>query len=197
MFWRIQNPLSILLQWLRRPKAIQRQIWKISLIVRYTKSPLEYRMRAWLLVFVTCSYVLSIWHSPAQPLLSGADFAAAQLDFVPLSLRDVKLQKSEVAWSDIGGMWWPTLPFSTENAKNFTGLHETRRVLRETLEWPTKYGPIFAQSSLRLRSGSVPSSNPSASLSYTPFQASFVWIPRLWENPAGICSCEGMWSQFH
>ena len=39
-----------------------------------------------------------------QPLLSGADFAAAQLDFVPLSLRDVKLQKSDVAWSDIGGM---------------------------------------------------------------------------------------------
>ena len=35
------------------------------------------------------------------------------------------------------------------------GLHETRRVLRETLEWPTKYGPIFAQSPLRLRSGYV------------------------------------------
>ena len=35
------------------------------------------------------------------------------------------------------------------------GLHETRRVLRETLEWPTKYAPIFAQSPLRLRSGSV------------------------------------------
>jgi peroxin-1 len=28
-------------------------------------------------------------------------------------------------------------------------------VLRETLEWPTKYGPIFAQSPLRLRSGCV------------------------------------------
>lgn len=59
-------------------------------------------MRIWLLV---------LYHSPlcvnltfVQPLLSGADFAAAQLDFVPLSLRDVKLQKSEVAWSDIGGM---------------------------------------------------------------------------------------------
>lgn len=35
--------------------------------------------------------------------LSGADFDAAQVDFVPLSLRDVKLQKSDVAWSDIGG----------------------------------------------------------------------------------------------
>ncbi|KAJ3508041.1 hypothetical protein NLJ89_g5972 [Agrocybe chaxingu] len=67
--------------------------------------------------------------------LTQADFAAAQVDFVPLSLRDVKLEKSDVAWSDIGG------------------LHETRRVLRETLEWPTKYGPIFKQSPLRLRSG--------------------------------------------
>lgn len=35
--------------------------------------------------------------------LSGADFDTAQVDFVPLSLRDVKLQKSDVAWSDIGG----------------------------------------------------------------------------------------------
>lgn len=35
------------------------------------------------------------------------------------------------------------------------GLHETKRTLRETLEWPTKYGPIFAQSPLRLRSGCV------------------------------------------
>ncbi|KAG6889103.1 hypothetical protein C0995_003672 [Termitomyces sp. Mi166 len=68
-------------------------------------------------------------------VLSPADFTTAQVNFTPHSLRDVKLQKSDVAWSDIGG------------------LHETRRVLRETLEWPTKYGPIFAQSPLRLRSG--------------------------------------------
>ncbi|KZT01895.1 AAA-domain-containing protein [Laetiporus sulphureus 93-53] len=67
--------------------------------------------------------------------LLHADFASAQVDFVPLSLRDVKLQKSEVEWADVGG------------------LRETKRVLRETLEWPTKYGPIFAQSPLRLRSG--------------------------------------------
>ncbi|KAJ7594598.1 P-loop containing nucleoside triphosphate hydrolase protein [Mycena floridula] len=72
-------------------------------------------------------------HKPTS--LTLADFDTAQLDFVPLNLRDVKLQKSTVGWSDIGG------------------LHEVRRVLRETLEWPTKYGPIFAQSPLRLRSG--------------------------------------------
>ncbi|KAF5321496.1 hypothetical protein D9619_001501 [Psilocybe cf. subviscida] len=67
--------------------------------------------------------------------LTQVDFTDAQVDFVPLSLRDIKLEKSDVAWSDIGG------------------LHETRRMLRETLEWPTKYGPIFKQSPLRLRSG--------------------------------------------
>ncbi|KAJ3522651.1 hypothetical protein NM688_g8845 [Phlebia brevispora] len=70
-----------------------------------------------------------------QPILTMDDFTTAQVDFVPLSLRDVKLQKSDIVWSDIGG------------------LSETKKVLRETLEWPTKYGPIFAQSPLRLRSG--------------------------------------------
>lgn len=67
--------------------------------------------------------------------LTMADFVKAQEGFTPLSLRDVKLEKSSVAWSDIGG------------------LAETRRVLRETLEWPTKYAAIFASCPLRLRSG--------------------------------------------
>ncbi|KAI0796078.1 AAA-domain-containing protein [Abortiporus biennis] len=70
-----------------------------------------------------------------QPTLANSDFVKAQADYVPLSLRDVKLQKSDTSWADIGG------------------LKETRRVLRETLEWPTKYGPIFRQSPLRLRQG--------------------------------------------
>ena len=38
-----------------------------------------------------------------QTTLTPADFSAAQVDFVPHSLRDVKLQKSEIAWADIGG----------------------------------------------------------------------------------------------
>ncbi|KAK4055252.1 Peroxisome biosynthesis protein pex1 [Microbotryomycetes sp. JL201] len=67
--------------------------------------------------------------------LGYEDFISAQAGFVPLSLRDVKLQKSETQWADIGG------------------LHETRQTLRETLEWPTKYGAIFASCPLRLRSG--------------------------------------------
>ncbi|KAH9996691.1 P-loop containing nucleoside triphosphate hydrolase protein [Russula compacta] len=67
--------------------------------------------------------------------LTAVDFKAAQVDFVPLSLRDVPLQKSAVEWADIGG------------------LAMTRQMLRETLEWPTKYAAIFTQSPLRLRSG--------------------------------------------
>ncbi|PVF92751.1 AAA-domain-containing protein [Serendipita vermifera] len=67
--------------------------------------------------------------------LTVQDFESAQANYTPLSVRDLKLQKSEVEWADIGG------------------LHETRRVLRETLEWPTKYAAIFAKCPLRLRSG--------------------------------------------
>ncbi|TRM69216.1 P-loop containing nucleoside triphosphate hydrolase protein [Schizophyllum amplum] len=70
-----------------------------------------------------------------ETVLTSTDFDEAHKGFTPLSLRDVKLEKSETVWADIGG------------------LGETKRVLRETLEWPTKYGPIFAQSPLRLRSG--------------------------------------------
>lgn len=71
--------------------------------------------------------------------LTMDSFHAALSTFVPLSLRDVKLQKSEVQWSDIGG------------------LKEVRSVLRETLEFPTKYAAIFANCPLRLRSGCVES----------------------------------------
>ncbi|BGP52636.1 Peroxisome biosynthesis protein pex1 [Rhodotorula sphaerocarpa] len=73
--------------------------------------------------------------APAALTLTPEDFSTAQQGFVPLSLRDVKLQKSEVQWADIGG------------------LVEARKTLRETLEWPTKYGAIFASCPLRLRSG--------------------------------------------
>jgi hypothetical protein len=39
----------------------------------------------------------------AQVALTSADFKAAQIDFVPLSLKDIPLQKSTVEWADIGG----------------------------------------------------------------------------------------------
>ncbi|KAF9348656.1 Peroxisome biosynthesis protein pex1 [Mortierella sp. NVP85] len=67
--------------------------------------------------------------------LTQADFVKAQEGFVPSSLRGVKLQSSATSWLDIGG------------------LNETRKILLETLEWPTKYASIFSQCPLRLRSG--------------------------------------------
>ncbi|KAG0370147.1 P-loop containing nucleoside triphosphate hydrolase protein [Gamsiella multidivaricata] len=68
-------------------------------------------------------------------MLTQADFLKAQEGFVPSSLRGVKLQSSATSWLDIGG------------------LNETRKILLETLEWPTKYASIFSQCPLRLRSG--------------------------------------------
>lgn len=42
------------------------------------------------------------------------DFTEAQENFVPLSLRDVNLQKSAVSWADVGGLlsevWIRVLP---------------------------------------------------------------------------------------
>ncbi|SCV00169.1 LAMI_0G03334g1_1 [Lachancea mirantina] len=68
--------------------------------------------------------------------LSLQTFEEAIKDFVPSSLRGIKLQKSTgVKWSDIGG------------------LRGVKDILLETLEWPTKYAPIFAKCPLRLRSG--------------------------------------------
>ena len=81
------------------------------------------------------------------------DFKAAQVDFVPLSLRDVPLQKSTVEWADIGGAAGAKTSRIMDEIDSRVGLAETRRTLRETLEWPTKYAAIFAQSPLRLRSG--------------------------------------------
>ncbi|KAK4447631.1 peroxisome biosynthesis protein PAS1 [Podospora aff. communis PSN243] len=67
--------------------------------------------------------------------LSRVDFDAALKGFTPASLRNVTLQSSTTTFSSIGG------------------LQETRRILLETLQYPTKYAPIFAQCPLRLRSG--------------------------------------------
>ncbi|KAM7205476.1 putative PEX1 peroxisomal biogenesis factor 1 [Naviculisporaceae sp. PSN 640] len=67
--------------------------------------------------------------------LTREDFTSALKGFTPASLRNVTLQSSTTTFSSIGG------------------LHETRRILLETLEYPTKYAPIFAQCPLRLRSG--------------------------------------------
>ncbi|UNI14556.1 Peroxisome biosynthesis protein pex1 [Purpureocillium takamizusanense] len=67
--------------------------------------------------------------------LTRKDFDKALKGFTPASLRNVPLQSSTTTFKSIGG------------------LQETRKVLLETLEYPTKYAPIFAQCPLRLRSG--------------------------------------------
>ncbi|QUC17730.1 uncharacterized protein UV8b_01971 [Ustilaginoidea virens] len=72
-------------------------------------------------------------NSPVR--LGRVDFEKALKGFTPASLRNVPLQSSTTTFKSIGG------------------LRETRRVLLETLEYPTRYAPIFAQCPLRLRSG--------------------------------------------
>lgn len=59
----------------------------------------------------------------------------AKADYTPASLRGVKLEKPTTKWADVGG------------------LKNVKRVVLETLEWPTKYAPVFANCPLRLRSG--------------------------------------------
>lgn len=67
--------------------------------------------------------------------LGRSDFDRALKGFTPVSLRNVTLQTSTTTFDSIGG------------------LKETRQILLETLQYPTKYAPIFAQCPLRLRSG--------------------------------------------
>jgi len=67
--------------------------------------------------------------------LTKRDFQNALKGFTPASLRNVTLQSSKTTFDSIGG------------------LQETRKILLETLQYPTTYAPIFAQCPLRLRSG--------------------------------------------
>lgn len=67
--------------------------------------------------------------------LASEDFDSALKGFTPASLRNVTLTSSTTTFSAIGGLF------------------ETRKTLLETLQYPTKYAPIFAQCPLRLRSG--------------------------------------------
>ena len=69
------------------------------------------------------------------PSLTEIDFNRALIDFAPASLRNVTLQSSRTTFDSVGG------------------LRQTKRILLETLMYPTKYAPIFAQCPLRLRSG--------------------------------------------
>lgn len=80
---------------------------------------------------------VDIASDPAEPNieLKKVDFENALNGFTPASLRKVTLQLSKTTFDSIGG------------------LQETRKILLETLQYPTTYAPIFAQCPLRLRSG--------------------------------------------
>ena len=80
----------------------------------------------------------SLIRSPSPyspPTLTPIDFVSALKNFTPASLRSVTLHSSPTTFSSIGGLSTP------------------RRILLETLQYPTKYAPLFAQCPLRLRSG--------------------------------------------
>ena len=53
------------------------------------------------------------------------DFLHAYREMEPSTLREVLIEKPNVHWDDIGG------------------LDEVKQALRETVEWPLKYGPVF------------------------------------------------------
>ena len=67
------------------------------------------------------------------------DFSAARKAHTPAAFKDVQASKADAAkrstWADIGG------------------LHQVRRVLKETFEWPSKYPALFASCPLKLRRG--------------------------------------------
>ena len=74
--------------------------------------------------------------TPIRLSISAPLMLESQEGFVPISLRGVALSASTThSWEDIGG------------------LDEIKRNLRETVEWPTKYGFLFKNSPIRHRSG--------------------------------------------
>lgn len=72
----------------------------------------------------------------SELILDKETYVKTLKDFSPTSLRGVKLTRST-------GIVW----------KNIGALHGPKRILLETLEWPTKYAPIFKNCPLQLRSG--------------------------------------------
>ena len=69
------------------------------------------------------SYTVSLyWWWLGVRSITSADMDAALADFVPASLRGVKLFKGTAAWHDVGG------------------LQSAKRILKETIAFPIKYG---------------------------------------------------------
>jgi len=69
-------------------------------------------------------------HIPYEKLMAlevtSSDFMAALAEVEPSAIREVFTEVPDVGWDDIGG------------------LEEIKRLLKETVEWPLQYGPLFA-----------------------------------------------------
>ena len=72
---------------------------------------------------------------PPPLILNQHDFDVALKGYVPASLRGITFTKSNLKWEDVGG------------------LVDVRRQLKETLELPTLYGPLYKQAPIKLPSG--------------------------------------------
>jgi len=70
-----------------------------------------------------------------EVVIEPQDIEEALENFTPLSLKGVKLEKGRIGWEDIGGLF------------------EAKKMLKEALEWPTKYSFLFKSSPLQHRLG--------------------------------------------
>jgi len=73
---------------------------------------------------------LEVDQIPAELLnrlqVTREDFLQAYREMEPSTLREVLIEKPNVRWDEIGG------------------LEDVKQALREAVEWPLKYGPVFA-----------------------------------------------------
>ncbi len=60
-------------------------------------------------------------------IVTRDDFLQAYREMEPSTLREVLIEKPNVRWDEIGG------------------LDDVKQALRETVEWPLKYGPLFTR----------------------------------------------------
>lgn len=74
--------------------------------------------------------------------LSREDFLAAQRQIEPSALREVFVEVPTTTWDDIGG------------------LEEVKRVLREAIEWPLKYGALLEAADVKPSKGILLSGAP-------------------------------------
>ena len=61
-------------------------------------------------------------------------FEEAMIDYKPAALKSVKLFTSDVKWSDVGG------------------LDDVRQTLKDTLQLPTLFAPLFSRAPIKLPS---------------------------------------------